>query len=126
MDVVDVRKVGDKFELHNTLAENSALVEREIFGSAGIDTTFGSGVGGRTRNRASGRNPSVIIVEIDEQTFADILNTGALLAPAFEHDEEEDVIVVEGEREREVLKPTFARLRSYFRNRRIVVRGKLA
>lgn len=124
MDVVDVRQVGDKYELHNISVELDALLQREILGSAGVDTSFGSGVGGRTRNRATGRSPNVIIVEIDRETFGDIINTGALLAPAFEHDEEEDGIVVEADREREVLKPTFARVKSYFRNRRVVVRGQ--
>lgn len=124
MDVVEVRQVDDKFELHNMSVEGSALLERAILGSAGIDTSFGSGIGGLTTNRARGRSPNLVVIEMDKQTFADLLNTGALLAPEFEHDEDEDGIVVEGDTEREVLVPTLGRLRSYFRNRRVVVRGQ--
>lgn len=127
MDVVEVRAVGDKFELHNIAADSSALVELELLGSAGIDTSFGSGVGGRTRNRVAGRSPEVVVIEIDKQTFADILNTDALLAPSIkssESGEEGAGIVVEGDTEQERLQATLPRLRSYFRNRRVVVRGQ--
>lgn len=127
MDVVEVRAVGDKFELHNIAADSSALVELELLGSAGIDTSFGSGVGGRTRNRVAGRSPEVVVIEIDKQTFADILNTDALLAPSVESSEsgEEGAgIVVEGDTEQERLEATLPRLRAYFRNRRVVVRGQ--
>jgi len=127
MDVVEVRAVGDKFELHNIATDSSALVELELLGSAGIDTSFGSGVGGRTRNRVAGRNPEVVVIEIDKQTFADILNTDALVAPSVENSksgEEGAGIVVEGDTEQERLQATLPRLRSYFRNRRVVVRGQ--
>lgn len=127
MDVVEVRAVGDKFELHNIAQDSSALVELELLASAGIDTSFGSGVGGRIRNRVAGRSPEVVVIEIDKETFADILNTDALLAPAIENSESADKdagIVVEGDAERKRLEPTLPRLRSYFRNRRVVVRGQ--
>ncbi|KEO91982.1 hypothetical protein EH31_04725 [Erythrobacter longus] len=129
MDVVEVRAVGDKFELHNIATDSSALVELELLGSAGIDTSFGSGVGGRTRNRVAGRSPEVVVVEIDKQTFADILNTNSdtLIASPGEgskSDEESASIVVEGDVEQERLQATLPRLRAYFRNRRVVVRGQ--
>lgn|GEM_PF-1920217 len=130
MDVVEVRVVGDKFELHNIVSDSSALVELELLASAGIDTSFGSGVGGRTRNRVAGRSPEVVVIELDKATFADILNTEKLLAPkvsnsASERGEEEgEGIIVERDGETEMVEASLPRLRSYFRNRRVVVRGQ--
>ena len=128
MDVVEVRQAGDKLELHNIAQDTSALVELELLRSAGIDTSFRAGVGGRTRNRVSGRSPEVVVIEIDKSTLSDILNTKALLAPAIGPDDVDtgsgEGIVVEGDGEKRVIKPTLPRLRSYFRNRRVVVRGQ--
>lgn len=129
MDVVEVRQAGDKFELHNIAQDSSALVELELLGSAGIDTSFGSGVGGRTRNRVAGRSPEVVVVEIDKQTFTDILNTKALVASSPQNGQGEgegadEGIVVDGDTERQLIKASLPRLRAYFRNRRVVVRGQ--
>ncbi|UAB77575.1 hypothetical protein INR77_12350 [Erythrobacter sp. SCSIO 43205] len=128
MDVAEVRAVGDKFELHNIVADSSALVELELFASAGIDTSFGSGVGGRTRNRVAGRSPEVVVIELDKATFTDILNTKDLLAPKIGTEAQEagdgKGILVERDGEVEQIEATLPRLRSYFRNRRVVVRGQ--
>ena len=128
MDVVEVRQAGDKFELHNIAQDTSALVELELLASAGIDTSFRNGIGGRTRNRVSGPSPEVVVIEIDKSTFTDILNTGALLAApeivgATAADQGGDILV-EGDGERRLVEPSLPRLRSYFRNRRVVVRGQ--
>lgn len=125
MDVAEVRQAGDKFELHNLVIESNALVEQSILGSAGVDTSFGTGVGGLSRNRPVGRNPNVVVIELDEATFLDILNLSAPLdaAKVGTDAQGEGEIVVDGDREREVIKATLPNLRSYFRNRRIVVRG---
>lgn len=124
MDVAEVRQAGDKFELHNLVIESNALVEQSILGSAGIDTSFGTGVGGLSRNRPVGRNPNVVVIELDEATFLDILNLAAPPdAAAVSESEGEGGIVVDGDREREIREATLPNLRSYFRNRRIVVRG---
>ena len=130
MDVVEVRASGDKFELHNIISDSSALVELDLLASAGIDTSFGSGVGGRTRNRVAGRSPEVVVIELDKATFTDILNTKNLLAPqtgraASESGESEGKgIVVERDGETKMVEASLPRLRSYFRNRRVVVRGQ--
>lgn len=128
MDVAEVRQAGDKFELHNISVDSSALVELELFRSAGIDTSFRSGVGGRTRDRVNGPSPEVVVIEIDKSTFLDILNTGALLAgPDTAIDKgtgQGGDIVVEGDGDKRFVEPSLPRLRSYFRNRRVVVRGQ--
>ena len=128
MDVVEVRQVGDKFELHNIAQDTSALVELELLGSAGIDASFRNGIGGRTRNRVSGPSPEVVVIEIDKSTFMDILNTHALLAKpdmvGTTVAEKGGDILVEGDGERRLVEPSLPRLRSYFRNRRVVVRGQ--
>jgi hypothetical protein len=128
MDVVEVRQAGDKFELHNIAQDTSALVELELLASAGIDTSFRNGIGGRTRNRVSGPSPQVVVIEIDKSTFTDILNTGALLANADPEGATDPGqggdILVEGDGERRLVEPSLPRLRSYFRNRRVVVRGQ--
>ena len=128
MDVVEVRQVGDKFELHNIAQDTSALVELELLGSAGIDTSFRNGIGGRTRNRVSGPSPEVVVIEIDKSTFMDILNTGALLAKpdtvGTTVAKKGGDILVEGDGEKKLVEPSLPRLRSYFRNRRVVVRGQ--
>jgi hypothetical protein len=125
MDVAEVRRSGDKYELHNIVIETNALVEQSILGSAGIDTSFGTGIGGLSRNRPVGRNPNVVVIELDEATFLDILNLSAPpdAAQVTTNAEGESDIVVDGDRDREVVEATLPNLRSYFRNRRIVVRG---
>lgn len=125
MDVAEVRRAGDKYELHNIVIETNPLVEQSILGSAGIDTSLGRGIGGLSRNRPVGRNPNVVVIELDEATFLDILNLSAPpdAASVGRNPEGEGEIVVDGDREREVVEATLPNLRSYFRNRRIVVRG---
>ncbi|MEE4199197.1 hypothetical protein [Erythrobacter sp.] len=129
MDVAEVRQAGNRYELHNIRIDASPLIEQALLGSAGIDTSFGSGVGGLSRDRVTGRHPSVVVIEIDRDTLSDILNTKRLMTDRGDSEREareegEEAIVVDGEREVELLEPSVPKLRSYFRGRRVVVRGQ--
>lgn len=128
MDVRAVRRAGDKYELLSNDTERSPLVTQALLGSAGINTSGSNGVGGLPRNSRANTTPDLIIIELDEQAFADILNAVRPSEPSAKTvpggEEAEDGIVVEGDREKKVKKPTLAALRTYFSNRRIVVRGK--
>lgn len=128
MDVVEVRRVGNKFELYNIDTQNNPLVDVEILGSAGIDTSSRTGVGGLPRGRQTARHPNVVVIEIDETAMYDLLNAGfqtdSEIDPVDRSEEANGDIVVDGDVEREVVEPSLAQLRSYFRNRRVVVRGK--
>ena len=73
-------------------------------------------------------NLNAIVIEIDEQTVLDLLNTPIAVAnpganPGTGAGADAD-IVVEGDRERERAKPSLEALEAMFRNRRIVVRGE--
>jgi hypothetical protein len=128
MDVVEVRRVGNKFELYNIDTQNNALVDVELLGSAGINTSSSNGVGGLPRGRQTARHPNVIVIEIDETAMYDLLNAGlqasGLANPDDLASEPEGGIIVGGDAEREVVAPSLAEMRSYFRNRRVVVRGQ--
>lgn len=124
MDVAEVRRNGTKFELLNLDLRTSPLEDRAILGSAGINTSTSTGVGGLPRGNQGGTSPNVIIIELDEQTLFDILNTGSSMAVGILGVPDNGDILVEGDPEREIAKPSLTQLRSYFRNRRIVVRGK--
>lgn len=70
-------------------------------------------------------DPDIIVVELDRQTFFDLLNvpvpgTGRSGAPVIDEDGN---IIVSQDRFAKFSKPTLRNLRSAFRNRRIVVRG---
>jgi len=133
MDVKYVRLNGDRFELFNLSLEDNALVTVELLGSAGINTSQSSGVGGLPRSTSGALSPDVVVVSLDRQAFADFLNP---LAPD-EYDEAsqrlpgkdvervKDDILVEGDdnRGKKARKPTLTELKALFRNRRIVVRG---
>jgi hypothetical protein len=68
-------------------------------------------------------NVNRIIVELDEQTARDLLGTpAATFAPGRGGAGDGDILV-EGDRERKVSKPSLEALKDMFRNRRIVVRG---
>ena len=124
MDVVEVRRDGDTYQLLSMNLEIAPLDEVELLGSAGIDTSGRTGVGGLSRGRGDGLHPNLIIIEFDEQTFFDTLNPASPLIEAEIRRELEEGIVVEGTRERAGDRPSFALLRSYYRNRRVVVRGQ--
>lgn len=128
MDVVEVRRVGNKFELYNIDTQNNPLVDVEVLGSAGINTSSSNGVGGLPRGQQTGRHPNVVVIEIDETAMYELLNAGSQTNGLIERNDDSEGaagdIVVDGDLEREVVEPSRAKLRSYFRNRRVVVRGK--
>ncbi|MEM9501748.1 MAG: hypothetical protein AAF941_07870 [Pseudomonadota bacterium] len=124
MDVAFVRRVGSRFELHNMDIQRSPLVDFAILGSAGINTSSSNGVGGLPRGQRGGTHPDLIIIDMDEQTFSDILNSSTSVGERPVGSSDDGEIVVEGEQERQATKPTLEALRSLFRNRRVVVRGK--
>nr|WP_298929281.1 hypothetical protein [uncultured Erythrobacter sp.] len=132
MDVAEVRLVGKKFELLSLDLRGSPLEDIAILGSAGVNTSSSTGVGGLPRGNQGGTYPELIIVEMDEATLFDLLNvpvppaettSSAYDADGVDANEDESAIIVEGDAEREVVKPSLKSLRTVFRNRRIVVRG---
>ena len=123
MDVRAVRLVGDKYELLSFDLQYSPLEELAVLGSAGVNTSSSTGIGGLPSARRSGNDPNLIIIEMDEQTFYDILNVATPLVEGEIKRSEEEGIVVEADREKEVVEPSLRTLRTYFRNRRVVVRG---
>ncbi|EAQ27590.1 hypothetical protein NAP1_08357 [Erythrobacter sp. NAP1] len=124
MDVAAVRLNGEKFELLSMDLQYSPLEELAILGSAGINTSSRNGIGGLPSARRGGTNPNLIIVQLDQQTFSDILNVATPLVQGEIRREEGEGIVVEGTREKELVEPSLTTLRTYFRNRRVVVRGQ--
>lgn len=74
MDVAFVRRNGERFELFSMDVSSSPLEVVELLGSAGIDTSQSSGVGGLPRGRRGALHPDVIVVSLDAQAFSDILN----------------------------------------------------
>ena len=124
MDVVAVRRVDDHFELLSMDMQGNPLEELAVLGSAGINTSSHSGIGGLPSARRSGTHPNLIIIEIDEQTLYDILNVAAPLVEGTIKYDDDAEIIVEADRERRVAEPSLQTLRSYFRNRRVVVRGQ--
>ncbi len=128
MDVKAVDMTGDVYELHDRSFETNPLVELALLGSAGINTSGRTGIGGLPRDRSNGRHPESVVIEIDRQVLFDLLN------PVIPGTQDPDVreearasgesIVVEGNPGEEFIQPTLARLRTYFQDRRIVVRGK--
>ncbi len=125
MDVVEVRRVGENFELLSMNMQGSPLEELAILGSAGVNTSSSTGIGGLPRGSRGGTNPNLIIIEIDEQTLFDIINVVSPLREGTVRTNPEEGIVVERDADRVLKAPTQAALRSYFRNRRVVVRGTI-
>ncbi|AWW75864.1 hypothetical protein CD351_12812 [Erythrobacter sp. KY5] len=128
MDVVSVRRSGDKFQLLSMNFEDNPLIEVALLGAAGLNVAGRSRVGGIPGLRGGRTHPDLIIIELDEQAFHDILNvTEPLVGGEIKHasaETEGTEIVVEGGRKREVIEPSLTTLRTYFRNRRVVVRGQ--
>ncbi len=126
MDVVDVVRVGDTFELHDMDLQGSPLEEQAVLGSAGINTSSSNGIGGLSRSGRSPRHPNLIVIQFDEDTLYDVFGFAAPAATDPQGDTKtqgDSELVVRADRDSEVVKPSLAALRSYFRNRRIVVRG---
>ncbi|MBD2841268.1 hypothetical protein [Erythrobacter rubeus] len=124
MDVAAVRQIGDKYELLSIDLRYTSLETRAILDSAGIDISGRGDIGGGSGGRRGGTNPNLIVVQLDEQAFSDILNVTQPLVQGEIRPEDGAGIVVEGTREKELVRPSLEALRTYFRNRRVVVRGK--
>lgn len=129
MDVVEVRRIGDRYQLLSREPGSSALVEQNVLGSAGIDTSGSTGIGGLPRGRRGGTHPNLIIIELDEPTVREIL--GIVSVPESDTEiegsrvnDDRDDILVEGDPQEEVELPSLGNLRTHFRNRRVVVRGQ--
>lgn len=123
MDVASVRRVGNKYQLLSVDLERSNLEDLAILGSAGIDVSGRTGVGGLPRSRDGNLTPNAIVVELDEQALSDLLNTPQAPAPSAKGAKPDSSIVVEGEGEKVETKPTLASLSGLLLNRRVVVRG---
>jgi len=68
-------------------------------------------------------NVNRIVIELDEQTARDLLGAPAATFTSGRGDADDGDIVVEGDRQRKVAKPSLEAIEDMFRNRRIVVRG---
>lgn len=142
MDVIDVRRNGDRFELYNLDLSTSDLETLQLLGSAGVNTSSSSGIGGLPRGRGPELHPEVIVVSLDAQAFGDLLNPvepsagpvgeGAAIAASGPVEARGEIgpdgqIIVGRSREAEAeetrREPNLTNLRAYFRNRRIVARG---
>ena len=112
IDIADVAQPGDKYVLLQRMPNLYDMTELD-FGMPHLD-----------QSNISDRNN--IRIEMDAQTLFDILNlpqakgtaaaSGSGLAGG-------DDILVEGDRDRDFVRPSLMSLRAMFRNRRIVVRG---
>ena len=111
LDIKHVSYEGGKYRLHTTDPER--LDRRD----AGFD--FGMA----EYRQPELIDPSDIMVEIDEQTLLDLFNVPASASAGARGAGDDGEILVEGDTEREVARPTLGDLRSRFYNRRIVVRG---
>ncbi|WP_108788045.1 hypothetical protein [Erythrobacter sp. Alg231-14] len=130
MDVVAVRRAGNNFQLLSISPDGSALVNQALLGSAGVNVSGSTGIGGLPRGDSGGSHPDLIVIEMDAETLFSILNPSTPAASGSADLPEsdgngDDEIVVEGDVEREAVEPSLSALRSYFRNRRVVVRGQL-
>jgi len=115
LDVRYVSRNGEKFRLHSEPPLMADFWDLQQF-NFGMPEYDGRSV----------TNRNDIIIEFDQQTLFDLLNvpTPAAFAgsgtPAVNDD---DDILVEGDRNRTIDKPTLKALSSLLRNRRVVVRG---
>ena len=125
IDVVAVQRVGSKYELHNIVIDRSPLEVVALLASAGIDASQRTGVGGMPRGERFPRHPNVIVIEMDERTFQDVLSAApqSTLDKPAENAEAQGEILVEGDLDQAARKPSLSDLDSFFRNRRIVARG---
>ncbi|MEO1648560.1 MAG: hypothetical protein AAFR32_07055 [Pseudomonadota bacterium] len=123
MDVLYVRRAGEKYQLMSADLERSNLETLAILGSAGIDVSGRTGAGGLPRSRDGNLTPDTIVIELDEQALADLLNTPSAQTDKPPVASDDDGIVVEGEAQPDKVKPTLASLKSRLLNRRVVVRG---
>jgi len=137
MDVAFVRRNGERFELFSMDVSSSPLEVVALLEAAGIDASQSTGVGGLPRGRRGALHPDLIIVSLDAQAFADILNplgaspaaapdAASQQAEARQPTGADGRIIVDRERasEAKARKPSLTNLRTYFRNRRIVARGR--
>lgn len=130
MDVAFIRRNGDRFELFNTDMEDDPLVTQALLASAGINIAGGNGAGGLPRGRYGTLSPNVIVVSLDKQVLFDLYEASrpsALARPDKAQktaSSQDDEILVEGDTERTIDKPSLKALRSVLFKRRIVVRGK--
>lgn len=122
MDVVDVRRNGDRYQLLSMDLEGNALIERELLGSAGISTSSSNGIGGLPRSQQGGSQPNLIVIEIGEEALWEFLNAASPAVEGVLPVAVGEGIVVEGDRK--FIRPSLGTLRSHFRNRRVVVRGQ--
>jgi len=111
MDVGSVSVWGDMYLLHSQAPPqvgNASLGNRML------------------PSRRPNTRPNSIVVEMNEDTFFDLLNLEGQEAQVVKEDmvSEEGEIIVQGDADRELERRTFARLRMMFRNRRIVARGR--
>lgn len=129
MDVAFVRRNGDRFELFNVDLEDDPLVTQALLGTAGVNIAGGNGAGGLPRGRYGTLSPNVIVVSLDKQTLFDLYEASQRAAKSASESApkapqaDEDSIVVEGDPDRSIDKPTMQALRSILFKRRIVVRG---
>ncbi|MGB3471632.1 MAG: hypothetical protein WBA51_12490 [Erythrobacter sp.] len=116
LDVRYVSRLGDKFRLHSEPPRMADFwdLQQLNFGMPEYD--------GR-----SVTNRNDIIVEFDQQTLFDLLNVptpaGSGAPASGANDSGDDDILVEGDRNRTIDKPSLKALSSLLRNRRVVVRG---
>ncbi|WP_143736700.1 hypothetical protein [Erythrobacter dokdonensis] len=111
IDVADVSMWNGKYMLHSDIP----------------DALFGPRAGSQTPLSLQPlTEPNIIVIEMDEATFFNLLNvpTPQEQAAMQAESERNGGIVVERDRRRNLTKPTLATLRTMFRNRRVVVRGK--
>ena len=123
MDVKSIRRVGDKIQLNNISIELSHFEIIEALGSAGIDTTQRSGIGGLPSGAIERVNPNIVAIEIDQETLFNLLNPVLPEDVRAAAQSEMGDIVVDGKRDRKLKAPTMAALEAAILNRRIVVRG---
>ncbi|MEE4154278.1 MAG: hypothetical protein V2I27_08975 [Erythrobacter sp.] len=143
MDVADVRRNGDRFELFNLDLSTSDLETVQLLASAGVNTSSSTGIGGLPRGRGPELHPEVIVVSLDAQAFGDLLNPIAAASEEEAGEGESDSagaaapqrgavgpdgrIIVEGAGKKQASQarrePGLSALRTTFRNRRIVARG---
>lgn len=117
MDVADVTIWNGKYLLHSQMLQSFALDQLLL-----DNGNLGSGSPSHARPITS---PNTIVVELDEDTFFSLLNipTPREQAATESAQSNSEGIIVERDRQRRFTRPTLAKLREMFRNRRIVVRG---
>ncbi|MGB3472415.1 MAG: hypothetical protein WBA51_16495 [Erythrobacter sp.] len=126
IDIAEVTLWNGKYLLHSELPASTLNI--------GLNNAIGRELGNHLGNRTprasrpeTGAN--TIVIEMDEATFFDLLNVPTPQEQAAQAKNttasagEDGEIIVERDRRRMFTRPTLNKLRSTFRNRRIVVRG---